>query len=146
VRIVPVDERDSGWEDHRPRFRVYLHGSGESSTAGWTATYDVTGADILQVVDWAQAQAGDSRTFAVALVYDKATEESSPGYGRGLVWLIGMDGNDHPEDAFAVATQQRMLKRRSGPLVVSEADRMPPDVPSVPTELISTLNAAQPPR
>lgn len=79
VSIVPVDERDSGWEDHRPRFRVYLHGSGESSTGGWTATYDVTGADVLQVVDWAQAQAGDSRTYAVALVYDdRAKEKASP--------------------------------------------------------------------
>jgi len=34
VSIVPVDERDSRWEDHRPRFRVYLHGNGESSTGG----------------------------------------------------------------------------------------------------------------
>jgi hypothetical protein len=44
LSIVPVDERDSAWEQPRPRFRVYLHGSGEASTGGWTATYDVTGA------------------------------------------------------------------------------------------------------
>lgn len=146
VKIVPVDERDSGWEDHRPRFRVYLHGSGESSTSGWTATYDVTGAEVLQVIDWAQAQAGDSRTYAVELVYDdRAKEEASPGYARGLVWLVGMDGNDHhPEDASVVATQQRMLKRRSEPLVIPAADRMPPDVPSVSPELITRLNIAQP--
>jgi hypothetical protein len=148
VRIVPVDERDSGWEDHRPRFRVYLHGSGETSTGGWTATYDVTGADVLQVVDWAQAQAGDSRTYAVALVYDdKAEEESNPGHGRGLVWLVGMDGNDHdPENPLVVATQQRMLNRRGAPLAVPEADTMPPDAPSLSPELISRLNTAQPPR
>lgn len=148
VRILPVDERDNGWEDHQPRFRVYLHGSGESSTSGWTGTYDITGADVLQVVDWAQAQAGDKRTYAVALVRDdKAEEDRNPGYGRGLVWLIGMDGNDHvPEDALLVATQQRMLKRRSAPSMISEVDRMPPGVPSVSPELISRLNAAQPPQ
>ena len=148
VSIVPVDERDSGWEDHRPRFRVYLHGSGESSTGGWTATYDITGADVLQVIDWAQSQAGDSRTYAVALVYDdKANEESSPGSGRGLVWLVGMDGNDHdPQNAFVVATQERMLRRRQAPLVVPPADRMPPDVPSVSPELMARLDTAQPPQ
>ena len=147
VSIVPVDERDSGWENHRPRFRVYLHGSGASSTAGWTATYDITGADVLQVVDWAQAQAADSRTYAVALVYDDAArEETCPGYGRGLVWLLGMDGNDHdPENAFVVAAQQRMLKRRGAPLVLPGSDKMPPDVSSVSPELISRLDTAQPP-
>jgi hypothetical protein len=147
VSIVPVDERDSGWEDHEPRFRVHLHGSGESSTSGWTATYDITGADVLQVIDWAQAQAGDTLTYAVALVYDdKAEEDRNPGYGRGLVWLIGMDGNDHvPRDALLIATQHRMLELRSAPSVIPEVDRMPPDVPSVPPELISRLNAAQRP-
>ena len=147
VSIVPVDERDSGWEDHRPRFRVYLHGSGQSSTSGWTATYDVTGADVLQVIDWAQTQAGDRLTYAVALVQDDQAEESrNPGYGRGLVWLIGMDGNDYdPENARVVATQQRMLRRRGTPLVIPEGDRMPPDVLSVSPELILRLNTAQPP-
>lgn len=129
VSIVPVDERDSGWEDHLPRFRVYLHGSGESSTSGSTATYDVTGADVLQVVDWAQAQAGDNRTYAVALVYDdQASEERNPGHGRGLVWLIGMDGNDDvPDDVVLSAIQHRMLRRRSAPSVIADVDRMPPD-------------------
>jgi hypothetical protein len=31
-------------------------------------TYDITGADVLQVIDWAQRQAGDSLTYAIALV------------------------------------------------------------------------------
>jgi hypothetical protein len=104
------------------------------STGGWTATYDVTGADVLQVVDWAQAQAGHTRTYAVALVYDDdPTAGLNPSYGRGLVWLVGMDGNDHnPENPVVVATQHRMLNRRIAPVVVPEDDRMPMDVPSVP--------------
>jgi hypothetical protein len=130
VQIVQVDERDSGWEHSRPRFRVYLHDSGESSTYGWTDTYDITGADVLQVIDWAQRQADASLTYAIALVYDDAAQEQmNPGFGRGLVWLVGMDGNDnatHPEEE---VTQQRMLARRRSPCDVPLADRMPHGVP-----------------
>lgn len=50
VQIVQVDERDNNWESTGPRFRVYLHGSGQT-THGWADTYDITGADVLQVID-----------------------------------------------------------------------------------------------
>lgn len=130
VRIVPVDERDSAWEDDRPRFRVYLHGSGEASTHGWTDTYDVTGADLLQVIDWAQRQAGDSLTYAVALVQDdRARGQRDPERARGLVWLVGVDGNDTPFHDEEAEAMRRMLARRRDPVVVPEADRMPPGAP-----------------
>jgi hypothetical protein len=130
VQIVCVDERDSGWEDGRPRFRVYLHGSGQASTNGWTDTYDVTGADILQVIDWAQRQAGDSLTYSVALVYDHdALEQPNPGRGRGLVWLVGMDGNDIAAGPQEPERQHRMLARRRQPVRIPSADRMPLGVP-----------------
>ena len=129
VDITPVDERDNHWEDGRPLFRVYLHGSEESSTGGWTDTYDVRGADLLQVVDWAQRQAGDQLTYAVALVVDDEAQEShTRGTGRGLVWLVGMDGNDQPASDWEDDVQRRMLARRNDPVVVPVADRMPPYV------------------
>lgn len=53
VHAVAVDERDSSWENHQPTFRVCLHDSSSDSTAGATATYDLTGADVLQAIDWA---------------------------------------------------------------------------------------------
>lgn len=117
MQVTRVDERDCGWEDPHPRFRVYLHGSRETTTAGWTDTYDITGADVLQVIDWAQRQAGDRLTYAVALVRDDAEmERNNPGYGRGLVWLVGMDGNDDTDDDPAGRlVQQRMLARRRLP-------------------------------
>ena len=127
IEIVPVDERDSSWEEPSPRFRVYLHHSGDSWTGGATSTYDVTGADVLQVIDWAQQQAGDTRTYAVALVRDDAAEEArDPGHGRGLVWLVGVDGNGAPWDEREADAQRRMLARRKNPVVVPVADRMPP--------------------
>ena len=93
IQIMQVDERDNNWEDSGPRFRAHLHGSG-ATTQDRTDTYDITGADVLQVIDWAQCQAGDSLTYAVALVCDdKAHEQLNPGCARGLVWLVGLDGN-----------------------------------------------------
>jgi hypothetical protein len=43
MRVVEVDERDAGCKGPNPKFRVYLHGSGEAETYGWTDTYDITG-------------------------------------------------------------------------------------------------------
>lgn len=128
MQIVPVDERDSGWENSNPRFRVYLLGSGETTTQGSSDTYDITGADVLQVIDWAQRQAGDAMTYAVALVLDEE-EGRGPGHGRGLVWLVGMDGNDTPGTDHETETQLRMLARRTAPVGVPGDDRMPDDVP-----------------
>lgn len=126
VKIVPVDERDSSWENDHPRFRVYLHGSGETTTHGSTATYDITGADVLQVIDWAQRQAGESLTYAVALVYDdQASEQLNPGHGRGLVWLVGIDGNTSALNSEETRAMERMVARRHEPVGVPEGDRMP---------------------
>lgn len=128
IDIALVDERDSGWECHDPVFRVYLHDAAPGATGGATATYDVRGADALQVIDWAESQVRttDATTYAVALVRD----EWSPGRSdmrRGLVWLVGIDGNtgtaldEREADALA-----RMIARRADPVAVPAADRMPP--------------------
>jgi hypothetical protein len=131
MQVVQADERDSGWEDPDPRFRVYLHGSTATSTAGWTDTHDITGADVLQVIDWAQRQAGDHLAYAVALVRDdQDSERANPGFGRGLVWLVGMDGNDSTDEGSAEReVQRRMLLRRLGPVGIPEADRAPETLP-----------------
>ncbi len=132
MQVVQVDERDSSWEDPAPRFRVYLHGSGETSTHGSTDTYDITGAEVLQVIDWAQRQAGDRLTYAVALVRDDAERERhDPGCGRGLVWLVGADGNDTTDEGSAEReVQQRMLRRRRSPVAIPQIDRAPRTCPT----------------
>ena len=82
------------------------------------------------MIDWAQKQAGDSLTYAVALVQDdKAHEGLNPGHGRGLIWLVGMDGNDTTTDATEAAIQRRMLARRRAPVVLSREDHMVSGVP-----------------
>ncbi|QCX26247.1 hypothetical protein [Nocardioides jishulii] len=128
IRIMGVDERDSAWEDEQPRFRVYFQYPGEQpsvdSMAGmWTATYDVTGADVLQVVDWAQRRAGDELVYSVALVLDRP--HRFPGDERGLLWVVGMDANDSYPDAAQREVKRRMLARRRDPVRVGPDDRMP---------------------
>ncbi len=105
VQIVRVDERDSRWEKYHPRFRVYLHGSGEAATHGWTDTYDIT------------------------LVDDGTEEAVNREAGRRLIWLLGMDGNTNPIDPYETDTLRRMLSRRREPVIVPPADHMPSGVP-----------------
>ena len=105
MQVTTVEERDSAWEDPHPRIRVYLHGSRETTTGGLTDTFDITGADVLQVIDWAQRQAGDRLTYAVALVRDGRHGAHNPGQGRGLVW---------PVDMAATTTRGRLLRASRG--------------------------------
>ena len=129
TEIVAVDERDSSWERNKPRFRVHLQEASGSSVGGRTATYDIVGADVAQVIDWAQRQAGASLVYSVALVCDDEPDGSpSPKQGRGLVWLLGTDGSRSELDPVDSQIQARMLARRQEPIIVPPADRMPPDV------------------
>ncbi|MBA8826101.1 hypothetical protein FHX42_003477 [Saccharopolyspora lacisalsi] len=114
MRVEPVDERDSAWEDSRPRFRVYLSEGGEASDARkcprTTDTCDVVDADVLQVVSWAQDQAGDDELYAVALVGEDGPVPA--GQRRGLTWLVGMDANEVVQDDAERQCFERTLARR----------------------------------
>lgn len=109
VNVEDVDERDSSWEEYEPRFRVYLFQTVDSKTtvAPIVWTYDITDADAIEVIDWAQNQAGRDRLFAVALVSDKGRPPR-----RGLTWLVGMDANDEPRNETEVKALAAMLARR----------------------------------
>jgi hypothetical protein len=118
VIVELVDERDSAWENHHAHFRVYLFDTSRPGNPWATATYDVTDADLLDVVRWAEEQAGKRKLYAVALVSDDRDGR------RGLTWLTGMDANDAPWDddgqmvAHTPHEQQlidRMLTRRGTP-------------------------------
>lgn len=121
MRIEPVDERDNRWEDDSPRFRVYVFDEygvrvgrdGTYSQGYATSTWDVTGADLIDTLRWAQDRAGDRGLYSIALVAD--------GYGthtdRGLVWLAGNDYQHTPMDDRTREVQEQMLRRRGRPIV-----------------------------
>ena len=113
MKVDPVDERDSGWEDSRPRFRVYFFAGDGPGHHTWT--YDITDADVLDVIRWAQTEAGADRMFAVALVQDDLTRGQQ--LARGLVWLLGMDANDVTSTESEELCQAAMRRRRGQELV-----------------------------
>lgn len=110
--MVAVDERDSSWEDHSPLFRVFVFWGGDRPGLPWgTSTYDVTGADALEVIDWAREQAGDG-VFGVALVRD-VPDRVTGAARRGHVWLVGHDANDRPASETEEHLADRMHARRT---------------------------------
>lgn len=56
MNVRGVDERTSRWESDDPTFRVYLFSGGGSGRSWTTGTYDITGADGVQVLGWAQSK------------------------------------------------------------------------------------------
>ena len=118
INAAQVDERDSRWEDGAPRFRVYLHADPGGDA---TDTYDLTGADVLQAIDWAQSRVGQHGTYAIALVRDRP---GPAGPERGLVWLVGIDGNTNPSNETDVDSLRRMVERSASPVGVPSADRI----------------------
>lgn len=120
LRSTEVDERSGSWETSDVRFRIYLHTSDDGATHGATETHDLTGCDVVQAIDWAQHRATPDRTYAIALVMRDASR--ADGDQDGLVWLLGMDGNDVARGAADRDRQRRMLTRRSHPIVVPLAD------------------------
>jgi len=73
-------------------------------------TYDTTDADVLDVIQWAQARAGTEHLYAVALANDDA--EQPAGQRRGLTWLVGSDANSGDTGAI-----RDMEARRANPAV-----------------------------
>jgi hypothetical protein len=80
VKVRPVDPRDQEWGLERPDYRVYFYDS-----RGKSSEYEVSEADVIEILEWADAQKGD-RTYVLYVVV--------PGDGPGLVRLVGEDPND----------------------------------------------------
>ena len=95
MHIEDVDERDSTWEQHESTYRIYFATGPHRAIR----TVDVTGATLSEAHEWAKATAPAGALIAIALV-----GRNSSGH-KGLIWLIGMDPNDHAESEL----EQRML-------------------------------------
>ena len=111
--VEPVDERDSSWEVDTPRFRVYVFDSRNA-----TSCYDITGAEVLDVVRWAQERCNDDERYAVALVHDDRRSENTRE--RGLIWLLGYDANTSDHDAVTEARLKAMHARAGQTIVLDE--------------------------
>lgn len=79
METLPVDPRDQTWELDRPAYRVHFH-----DVRGASDEYEVRGADVGEVLAWAEEQRG-GRTFVLYACV--------PADGLGLVRLYGSDPN-----------------------------------------------------
>lgn len=79
MNVRSVDPRDQTWEVGRPSYRAYFHDAGGASDE-----YQVSGADVVEVIDWAESQKGERTYVLYACV---------PHDGLGLVRLLGTDPN-----------------------------------------------------
>jgi hypothetical protein len=79
VKVRDVDPRDQAWELDEPSYRVYFH-----EPEGGSDEYEVSGADVVDVISWADAQRGVRTYVLYACV---------PRDGLGLVRLLGTDPN-----------------------------------------------------
>jgi hypothetical protein len=78
--IKSVDPRDQTWEVTDPSYRVYFHDANGASDE-----YEVTDADVTEVLAWAEARRG-ARTFVLYTCV--------PVNGLGLLRLAGRDPNE----------------------------------------------------
>ena len=80
MQVDGVDPRDRGWEVDEPIYRVYFHDANGASDE-----YEVSGADVRSVIEWADGESGD-RTY---VLYARVSIN-----GLGLLRLQGHDPND----------------------------------------------------
>lgn len=75
-----VDPRDTRWESPNPTYRVYF------CTNGGTEEYEITDADVPEIMKWAEAQAlKTARNYVLYLRYEHETQ------GPGLFRLAGWE-------------------------------------------------------
>ena len=79
MKVRDVDPLDQAWELDEPSYRVYFH-----EPEGGSDEYEVSGADVVDVISWADAQRGVRTYVLYACV---------PRDGLGLVRLLGTDPN-----------------------------------------------------
>jgi hypothetical protein len=113
-----VDERDSSWESHDPRFRILVFEGARNAVRA----VDIVDASVDDAFESARALSeGDRRLWSLALVTDDRQG------GRGLVWLSGMDYNDAPVTAKQWALRRQMQNRY---LMAKVQRRQPPLLPN----------------
>jgi len=79
MKASAVDPRDQTWEVDRPRYRVYFHDANGASDE-----HEITGADVGEVIAWAEAHRGAGTYVLYVCVASN---------GLGLVRLAGADPN-----------------------------------------------------
>jgi hypothetical protein len=84
VQVVQVDPRESTFEDLSPAYRVNLWRSLGTSGAFESTEFELTDADVDEVLEWARTSAGSDRAYVVYVVVQASND-------RGLLRIAGAD-------------------------------------------------------
>ncbi|MEQ4210407.1 hypothetical protein [Actinopolymorpha sp. B9G3] len=99
MEVRPVDPRDEAWGlADPPAFRVYFWrqppappGIRQEEVMWHAYEYEITGADVAQVLAWAEVERRD-RTFTLYVCIPDGRR------GLGLIQLCGVDPTQHDTD------------------------------------------------
>lgn len=82
--VHAVDPRDTEWEIDDPTYRVYFWepSSGQPDAAWSSSEWEVSEADVHEVIAWAQAEAAGRRVT----MWVKAARDDGPGLIRLAGW------------------------------------------------------------
>ncbi|WP_196942905.1 hypothetical protein [Streptomyces sclerotialus] len=83
MHVRGVDPRDTTWEQDAATYRAYFW----DGSANASDDYEVTGADVEEVLAWAHVKAEE--TGSAYTLYVRVTDEGGPG----LVRLSGVAGD-----------------------------------------------------
>ena len=94
MEISRIDPRTTTWQLTTPSYHVYFWTKGVGAlgippdhVAAWSSEFEIRGAaDVREVIDWAEQEAANERTYTLYALVDRAGE-------RGLVHLLGTDPN-----------------------------------------------------
>ena len=94
MHVRLVDPRDTGWEVNEPVFRVYFWRELETPVDGAEQAYasdeyEVTDADVREVISWADQQSA-GRTYTLHVLVPHPWPEE-----LGLINLAGNDPTRH---------------------------------------------------
>ncbi len=93
MRVQRSTELDSNWEDFKARYPVHFFEGGDRPGYSWSVdTVDITEAEVLEVISWAESEAGEERLFAVALVGERS-EEGDPARVRTGFDVVARNGS-----------------------------------------------------
>ena len=80
MHVESIDPRDTRWEFQSPTYRLYF------CTDGGTEEYEITGADVPEILTWAEEEARKSGRNYVLYV-----RVEHPSHGPGLLRLSGWE-------------------------------------------------------
>ncbi|WJV50996.1 hypothetical protein [Streptomyces flavofungini] len=86
MHVRAVDPRDTTWEHDDATYRAYFW----EASPGASDEYEVTGADVEEVLTWVRARAEE--TGSAYTLYARVTDNGGEG-SPGLVRLSGVAGD-----------------------------------------------------